>query len=70
VVVLENEVMYGVQFEMSEEAMSPDFLLPIGKAKIERAGEFCVPLTCTKAILQLRSCDLHVYNSINIMECN
>jgi len=38
VVVLENEVMYGVQFEMSEEAMSPDFLLPLGKAKIERAG--------------------------------
>lgn len=30
--------MYGVQFDMSEEAMSPDFLLPIGKAKIERPG--------------------------------
>ena len=39
VVVLENEVMYGAQFEMSEEAMSPDFLIPIGKAKIERPGE-------------------------------
>ena len=39
VVVLENEVMYGAQFEMSDEAMSPDFLIPIGKAKIERPGE-------------------------------
>lgn len=39
VVVLENEVMYGAQFEMSEEAMSADFLIPIGKAKIERPGE-------------------------------
>ena len=37
-IVLENEVMYGVQFEMSDEAMSSDFLIPIGKAKIERAG--------------------------------
>ena len=39
VVVLENEVMYGAQFEMSDEAMSPDFFIPIGKAKIERPGE-------------------------------
>ncbi|KAL3852365.1 hypothetical protein ACJMK2_016019 [Sinanodonta woodiana] len=38
VVFLENEVMYGQPFEMSEEAMSENFLLPIGKAKIERAG--------------------------------
>ena len=39
VVFLENEIMYGQSFEMSEEAMSKDFLLPIGKAKIERPGE-------------------------------
>lgn len=39
VVFLENEIMYGVSFEMSDEAMSKDFLLPIGKAKIEREGE-------------------------------
>lgn len=38
VVVLENEILYGRSFEMSEEALSPDFVLPIGKAKIERAG--------------------------------
>ncbi|XP_003217901.1 pyruvate dehydrogenase E1 component subunit beta, mitochondrial [Anolis carolinensis] len=38
VVMLENELMYGVPFEMSEEAMSKDFLVPIGKAKIERPG--------------------------------
>ena len=39
VVVLENEIMYGTKFPMSPEAMSPDFILPIGKAKIERPGE-------------------------------
>ncbi|XP_051549097.1 pyruvate dehydrogenase E1 component subunit beta, mitochondrial [Myxocyprinus asiaticus] len=38
VVFLENELMYGVPFEMSEEAQSKDFLIPIGKAKIERQG--------------------------------
>merc|ERR1712088_474568 len=38
VVVLENEIMYGRSFEMSDEALSPDFVLPIGKAKIEREG--------------------------------
>lgn len=38
VVFLENELMYGVPFEMSEEVLSKDFLIPIGKAKIERQG--------------------------------
>ncbi|CAG8815288.1 7612_t:CDS:2, partial [Racocetra persica] len=39
VIVLENELQYGVPFPMSEEAMSPDFLLPIGRAKIIREGK-------------------------------
>lgn len=39
VVCLENELMYGVQFDMSEEALSKDFVIPIGQAKIEKQGE-------------------------------
>ena len=39
VVCLENEIMYGHGFEMSDEAMSKDFLIPIGKAKIEVEGK-------------------------------
>ncbi len=35
VVVLENEIMYGQSFEVPE---SDDFVIPIGKAKIERPG--------------------------------
>ena len=31
--------MYGIPFEMSDEALSEDFLIPIGKAKIERVGK-------------------------------
>ncbi|EGV92982.1 ATP-binding cassette sub-family G member 3 [Cricetulus griseus] len=38
VVMLENELMYGVAFELPTEAQSKDFLIPIGKAKIERQG--------------------------------
>ncbi|KAA8915204.1 hypothetical protein TRICI_002561 [Trichomonascus ciferrii] len=37
-VFLENEIMYGESFPMSEEAMSPDFVIPFGQAKIERSG--------------------------------
>jgi len=38
VVVLENEIMYGQSFPMSAAAMKDDFVLEIGKAKIEREG--------------------------------
>ena len=38
VVFLENEMMYGVEFEVDDKIMDMDFVLPIGKAKIERAG--------------------------------
>ena len=35
VIVLENEILYGQTFECPTD---PDFVLPIGKAKIERSG--------------------------------
>ena len=35
VVVLENEILYGHSFEVPED---PDYVVPIGKAKIERQG--------------------------------
>lgn len=39
VVFLENEILYGQSFAVSKEAQSTDFILPIGKAKIERSGK-------------------------------
>lgn len=39
VVFLENELMYGQSFEVGSEVMSDDFVLPIGKAKIQRPGK-------------------------------
>jgi pyruvate dehydrogenase E1 component beta subunit len=38
VVVLENEMMYGVEFDVEDRIMDKDFLIEIGKAKIERPG--------------------------------
>eukprot|EP00124_Ichthyophonus_hoferi_P001227 Ihof_evm7s59 gene=Ihof_evmTU7s59 len=38
VVFLENELMYGQTFDVSPEFHSTDFVLPIGKAKIEKSG--------------------------------
>lgn len=50
VVFLENELLYGVPFPMSDEAQGEDFVVPIGKAKIEQEGEFvywlCVCCVC------------------------
>lgn len=39
VVFLENELLYGQAFELTPELEDPEFVLPIGKGKIERQGE-------------------------------
>ena len=36
VIFLENEIMYGQSFDIPED---PDFVLPIGRAKVEREGK-------------------------------
>lgn len=39
VVLLENELLYGRDFDIDDFARDKDFVIPIGKAKIEREGE-------------------------------
>lgn len=50
VVVLENEILYGVQYPMSDEALAKDFVLPIGKAKVERVGNHVTLVAHSKAV--------------------
>lgn len=50
VVVLENELLYGVPFPLSDEAQSPDFVIPLGKAKVERAGKDVTIVTFSKLV--------------------
>jgi pyruvate dehydrogenase E1 component beta subunit len=50
VMVLEHELMYGVSFPMSDEAQSKDFVIEIGKAKIEREGSDVTIITFSKEV--------------------
>merc|ERR1719187_2022850 len=50
VIVLEQERMYPKAFEVSDEAMSHDFLIPIGKAKIEREGTSITLVTHSREV--------------------
>ncbi|BFZ53942.1 pyruvate dehydrogenase E1, beta subunit [Savitreella phatthalungensis] len=52
VVVLENELMYGQTFKLSAEAQKDDFVIPIGKAKIERAGKDCTLVSVSRTVGQ------------------
>jgi len=38
VVFLENEILYGMSFDVSEECKGADFTVPIGECKVEREG--------------------------------
>ncbi|KAL6319523.1 hypothetical protein AAG906_014199 [Vitis piasezkii] len=50
VVFLENELLYGQSFPVSEEALDSSFSLPIGKAKIEREGKDVTIVTYARMV--------------------
>lgn len=50
VVVLENELLYGTPFPLSDEAQDKDFVIPFGKAKIEREGKDVSIITFSKSV--------------------
>lgn len=50
VVFLENELMYGKAFPKTDEIMNENFLLPIGKAKVEKAGNHVSVVTFSKQV--------------------
>ncbi|CAK4073516.1 unnamed protein product [Aphanomyces euteiches] len=50
VVVLENELLYGTSFPVSKEAQDKDFVLPIGKAKIMKAGKDVTIVTFSRMV--------------------
>jgi len=50
VACLENEIMYGQKFRVSDEVLSKDFLIPIGKAKIQREGTDVTITTFSRAV--------------------
>jgi pyruvate dehydrogenase E1 component beta subunit len=50
VICLENELLYGTTFEVPDEVLKSDFVLPIGKAKIERAGKDVTIVSHSKGV--------------------
>ena len=66
VVVLEHELMYGVSFPMSDEAQKDDFVIPIGKAKIEREGTDVTIISFSKMVgLALEAADVLAASGIS-----
>lgn len=59
VVFLENELLYGESFPISEEVLDSSFCLPIGKAKIEREGKDVTIVAFSKMVgLSLKAADI------------
>lgn len=50
VVVLENEMVYGQGFPVSDQVLDKEFVLPIGKAKIMRPGKHVTLVAYAKAV--------------------
>lgn len=58
VVVLEHELLYGTAFPMSDEAQSKDWVIPFGKAKIEKEGTDVTIIAFSKMVgLALEAAD-------------
>ncbi|KAJ3181054.1 pyruvate dehydrogenase E1, beta subunit [Gaertneriomyces sp. JEL0708] len=52
VVFLENEILYGQSFDVSEAALKDDFVIPIGKAKVEKEGTDVTIVAHSRAVGQ------------------
>lgn len=50
VVFLENEMLYGTPFPVTDEVMKEDFVLPIGKAKIQKEGTDVTIVTYSRGV--------------------
>lgn len=66
VVFLENELLYGESFPVSEEVLDSSFCLPIGKAKIERSGKDVTITAFSKMVgYALKAADILAKDGIN-----
>lgn len=43
-------MMYGVSFDVTDEQLNKDFLIPIGKAKVEKEGTDVSIITFSKMV--------------------
>jgi len=50
VIFLESELGYNLSFPLSKEAQSPDFLIPLGKAHVQREGTDVTIVTFSRLV--------------------
>merc|ERR1719352_1347680 len=50
VVFLENEILYGLSFDVSEAVLDKDFTVPIGECKVEREGTDVTLVSYSKGV--------------------
>merc|ERR1719248_86419 len=50
VVFLENEILYGKSFDVSDAVVDKDFTLPIGECKVEREGTDVTIVSYSKGV--------------------
>lgn len=71
VMVLEHELMYGVSFPMTDEEMSADYVIPIGKAKIEVEGSDVTVISFSKTVgLALEAAEHMKKNGVSVEVIN
>jgi hypothetical protein len=68
VCVLENELLYGVSFPVDKKVLDTDFMVPIGKAKVQQVGTDVTLVAFSKMVCHLRmfldhSLTLHAQHS-------
>ena len=74
VVMLENELLYGTSFPMSDEVLRDDYCLPLDKGVIERSGTDITICTFSRMVgLSLDAADvLQAEHGISaeVIDCN
>jgi len=71
VIYLENELLYGEEFPISAKVKDPNFLVPIGKAKIERLGEDLTIVSFSKCVgVSLKAAEVLAAEGISVEVVN
>nr|ADD38601.1 Pyruvate dehydrogenase E1 component subunit beta, mitochondrial [Lepeophtheirus salmonis] len=71
VVFLENELLYGTSFEVSDAVLGEDFFLDLDKAKIMRSGKHCTIVTYSMGVgLSLKAAEVLAKEGIEVEVIN
>jgi len=71
VIFLESEIAYNYKFDLSDEAASPDYVIPLGKAHIERPGNDVTIVSFSRVLIDaLKAADTLAQEGISVEVVN